>query len=145
MTTAIQFILIGLSVGAIYALGAAGMIVVYRGSGIINFASGAVGMVGAYAFWILHDNDGWGFTEAFILSIALCMAIGLAVQLLVMHPLRSSSPLTRLLATLGVLTTLSSLVSIKYPEQAQVVSSSLPVRAVHIWSISIGIDRLAII
>jgi sulfate-transporting ATPase len=48
-----QFALIGLAGGGAYALVALGVVAVYRGSGVLNFAQGAIGMVGSYVFWDL--------------------------------------------------------------------------------------------
>src|SRR5260370_644474 len=48
MTNFIQFAIFGLGAGAVYALLAQGVIAVFRGSGVLNFAHGAFAMVGAY-------------------------------------------------------------------------------------------------
>ena len=48
----IRFALLGLGAGAVYALAAQGMVLVYRGSGVLNFAHGAIGMVGAFCFYL---------------------------------------------------------------------------------------------
>ena len=48
MEEVIRFALLGLGIGAPYALASQGLIVIYRGSGVLNFALGAIGMVGAY-------------------------------------------------------------------------------------------------
>ncbi|MBF9641261.1 branched-chain amino acid ABC transporter permease, partial [Streptococcus pseudopneumoniae] len=59
MTTLLQVLVTGLGLGATYALFAQGIVLVYRGSGIVNFAQGALGMLAAYlAFIELHDNAG---------------------------------------------------------------------------------------
>ena len=46
----IEFAVLGLSVGSLYAIVALGGVVIYRGSGVINFAQGAITLVGAYAY-----------------------------------------------------------------------------------------------
>ncbi|MBP1633009.1 MAG: putative branched chain amino acid transporter ATP-binding protein, partial [Acidobacteria bacterium] len=47
----LRFAIIGLGAGAVYALSAVGIVMVYRGSGVVNFAHGAIGMVGAFIFY----------------------------------------------------------------------------------------------
>src|SRR2546430_17673167 len=47
MQEVIRFALLGFGVGALYALASLGLIVIYRGSGVLNFALGAIGMAGA--------------------------------------------------------------------------------------------------
>ena len=44
----IRFALLGFGIGALYALASQGLMVIYRGSGVLNFALGAIGMVGVY-------------------------------------------------------------------------------------------------
>src|SRR5215467_15392039 len=59
-----QFALLGLGTGAIYALLGQGIVVIYRGSGTVNFAHGAMAMVGAFLFWELRSNHGLPFPAA---------------------------------------------------------------------------------
>ena len=48
MAQAIQFAILGLGAGAAYTLLAQGIVLIYRGSGIVNFAHGAIAMFGAF-------------------------------------------------------------------------------------------------
>ena len=57
----ILFAVLGLGAGALVASIALGVVLVYRGSGIINVAMGAIAMVAAYIFWALR-TDYFGFT-----------------------------------------------------------------------------------
>jgi len=65
----IRFALLGLGIGATYALASQGLIIVYRGSGVLNFALGAIGMAGAYVWWELNTNQGWAFLPALIAGV----------------------------------------------------------------------------
>ena len=58
MSDVFLFALLGLGLGALYALASQGLIVIYRGSGVLNFAHGAIGVVGAYLHWELKVRDG---------------------------------------------------------------------------------------
>ncbi len=58
MEEVIRFALLGFGIGALYALASQGLIVIYRGSGVLNFALGAIGMVGVYVQWELHRQPG---------------------------------------------------------------------------------------
>lgn len=142
MDVALQFALLGLGAGALYGLAALGLVIVYRGSGVINFAHGAIGLYGALLFYELHDVRGWSFATAVVPSLLLCAALGVAVQVLVMWPLRNSSGLTRLLATLGVLSVLQGAASLRYKEETIFVDASLPRSPVKILGASVGADRL---
>ena len=63
MQQILLFILLGLGSGALIAGIALGVVLTYRGSGIINLATGAMAMLAGYAFWALRTGE-LGFTLA---------------------------------------------------------------------------------
>ena len=79
------------------------VLVTYRGSGIINLGTGAVAMVAAYAFFALRTGY-FGPVFPTIPAIAITMSaailVGVLSELLVFRPLRTSSPLAKLVASL---------------------------------------------
>jgi sulfate-transporting ATPase len=142
----IRFALLGLGIGATYALASQGLIIVYRGSGVLNFALGAIGMAGAYVWWELHANQGWAFLPALIAGVLFAAVIGGLVHLLIMRPLRHSAPLVRVIATLGVLITIQSIAILRYTATSKFVPSALPTDIVHIHNtIVISADRLILL
>ncbi len=75
MNTLLPFLVVGISVGAIYALSGVGLVVLYRASGVVNFAYGALGGLAAMVCWQVIDLDyaewmGWvaGIASATLLS-----------------------------------------------------------------------------
>ncbi|MBK5219377.1 MAG: ATP-binding cassette domain-containing protein [Thermoleophilia bacterium] len=146
MEEVIRFALLGLGIGATYALASQGLIIIYRGSGVLNFALGAIGMAGAYAWWELTANQGWAFLPALIAGVAFSAIIGALVHLLIMKPLRHSAPLVRVIATLGVLITLQAIAVLRYTATSKFVPSDLPTDIVDIsGSIVISADRLILL
>src|SRR5438132_14003632 len=99
MQEVIRFALLGFGVGSLYALGALGLIVIYRGSGVLNFALGAIGMAGAYLWYELRVIHGWAFGPAVVVGVLFSMVIGALTHLLLMRPLRRASPMVRVIAT----------------------------------------------
>ena len=61
-----QFLVTGLSLGGVYALSGVGMIVLYRATGVLYLAFGAVGAMGALVAWQLINHAGVGFWPASI-------------------------------------------------------------------------------
>lgn len=102
MADFIQFVLLGLGTGSIFALVALGLVLVYRGSGVVNFSQGAIALSGAAFFY--ETNQRAPVLVALLAAVVGCAIIGALIQLLVMRPMRGSSPLARLIATLGLLT-----------------------------------------
>jgi ABC-type branched-subunit amino acid transport system ATPase component/branched-subunit amino acid ABC-type transport system permease component len=142
----IRFALLGLGIGATYALASQGLIIVYRGSGVLNFALGAIGMAGAYVWWELNTNQGWAFLPSLIAGVLFAAVIGGLVHLLIMRPLRHSAPLVRVIATLGVLITIQSIAILRYTATSKFVPSALPTDIVHIHNtIVISADRLILL
>jgi ABC-type branched-subunit amino acid transport system ATPase component/ABC-type branched-subunit amino acid transport system permease subunit len=148
MNEFLKFGLLGLGLGGIYALAAQGIVLVYRGSGVLNFAHGAMAAVGAFAY-VEAADAGWGTTPSVVAGIACAAAVGALVQLLVMRPLRTASPLTRLVATLGVLTVLQAALigwPFNFGDTQRFVSGFLPAHFVDFGNgISVGADRLWIL
>ena len=70
----LRLTVLGLCTAAIFALAASGLVLTYTTTGIFNFAHGAIGMLGAFAYWQLHVDWGWP------------VPIALAVVLLVLAP-----------------------------------------------------------
>ena len=102
MLTLFILIVLGLAAGSAYSLTAFGMILVYRGSGVVNFASGAIATVGTFVFYDLADTHGTPWPIAMVVGTAVSGALGAATHLLIMKPMRKTSQLTRTIATLGV-------------------------------------------
>lgn len=110
MNEFLQQIINGLSLGAIYALIALGYTMVYGVLRFINFAHGDVFMLGAFAGYFLSPlvnkllpaQSYVGGVIVLILSMAVCAAIGILIELLAYRPLRSRPRLTMLITAIGV-------------------------------------------
>ena len=132
MTDFIRFALLGLGTGGIYALLGLGLVVIYRGSGVINFAQSGFALVGAYLTYRLHVLDGHGIFVSLGAAVLCCAVLGVAVHWLVMRPLRTASPLARVIATLGVLTVLTQAVVLKFGAKQVITESPVPTDALHL-------------
>jgi len=148
MNEFLKFGLLGLGLGGIYALAAQGIVLVYRGSGVLNFAHGAMAAVGAFAY-VEAADAGWGTAPSVVAGIMCAAVVGALVHLLVMRPLRTASPLTRLVATLGVLTVLQAALvgwPFNFGDTQRFVSGFLPAKFVDFGDgITVGQDRLWIL
>ena len=122
----LRFALLGLGAGGLYALGAQGIVLIYRGSGVINFAQGAMGMIIAYTYYDLRDESGWAWYLAMLTCIVMAAAMGVLMHLLIMRPLRKATVLSRMIATLGVLLFLRELALRRWTSAVRVVRSDLP-------------------
>jgi ABC-type branched-subunit amino acid transport system permease subunit/ABC-type branched-subunit amino acid transport system ATPase component len=97
-----QMIFSGLIAGMTYAVFAAGFVLVYRCTGVLNFAQGEIGAFGAALLALLVVNYDIPYWFALALVIAACALIGTAIELSVVRRLFSSPRLVLLIATLGI-------------------------------------------
>ncbi|MFN8037469.1 MAG: ATP-binding cassette domain-containing protein [Acidimicrobiia bacterium] len=142
----VRFAVLGLGAGAVYALAAQGIVLVYRGSGVLNFAHGAIGMVGAFVFYNQREG-GTPTWLAWVMALGLGAAIGVAFHLGVMRPMRRAPALARLIATLGLLTVLLGFGEARWGETPKLVQKLLPTAdTVTFWDdVVLGKDRLVIL
>jgi ABC-type branched-subunit amino acid transport system ATPase component/ABC-type branched-subunit amino acid transport system permease subunit len=122
----VQFALLGLGTGAIYALLGQGIVVIYRGSGIVNFAQGAMAMVGAFLYWELRTERGWPLPIALMTAVGAIAAVGAMMHLLVMRPMRHSSSLARVIATLGLASVLTAGATLVWGPSQRIVDTDVP-------------------
>jgi sulfate-transporting ATPase len=123
----IQFLIIGLGAGAAYALFAQGAVVIYRGSGLVNFAQGAIGTFAAYiAFVDLQDEQGWSILPASVAAVVVAGLVGFAFQALILRALRGAAAIVRVIATIGLLGLLQAIVLKRYGAANRPIDSFLP-------------------
>lgn len=101
MPDLLPFLISGLGVGAVYALSGVGLVVLYRSSGVLNFAFGALGAVAAYVAWSALDRD-WPLALAALAAVATSVAISLAYGRLLAPRLAEREPTVRSIGTLGL-------------------------------------------
>jgi branched-chain amino acid transport system permease protein len=94
------FIISGLSTGAIYVLSGIGLVVLFRASGVLNFAQGALGAVGALIAWTIIDAGGAQWI-GWIAGILTATVLSLVYGRLIAPRLAHSDPIVRAVATLG--------------------------------------------
>lgn len=101
MPDLLPFLISGLGVGAVYALSGVGLVVLYRSSGVLNFAFGALGAVAAYVAWSALDR-GWPLGLAALAAVAMSVAISLAYGRLLAPRLAGRETTVRSIGTLGL-------------------------------------------
>ena len=95
-----QFLLTGLTIGAIYALVALGFAIIYNASHVINFAQGEFVMIGGMATVSLIQL-GVPMLLAIPLAVLAAVAVGMALERFAIEPARGASPVTLIIITIG--------------------------------------------
>ena len=91
----------GLLSGVMYALVAIGFVLIYKTSGVLNFAQGAMVLFAALTFVSLTER-GFPFIAAIVVTLFAMTLLGFAVERAVLRPLANRSPMTLFMATLGL-------------------------------------------
>ena len=102
MVKLIQTLISGLSLGSIYALIALGYTMVYGIAKMLNFAHGDVIMVGAYAVITTVLTANFPPLVGILVSILVCVVLGVTIEFLAYRPLRQAPPLSVLITAIGV-------------------------------------------
>jgi branched-chain amino acid transport system permease protein len=138
------FALLGLGTGALIAGIALGVVLFYRGSGVINLATGAIAMLAGYSFWSLRTGTfGADLPTAPALAITLVVIVvfGVLMELLAFRPLQAASPLAKLAASLGVLLTLQAAMLLSFGTASKPQPAVLPSDLVEVLGVSVPVDR----
>jgi branched-chain amino acid transport system permease protein len=94
-------LVIGVIAGAGYGLVALGLVLIYKSSGVFNFAQGEFGTVAVFALYLAHAN-GLSYGLALVVGLVVALVMGLLTERLVVRPLFSAPRVTLLVATAGV-------------------------------------------
>lgn len=144
----LQFVIAGLVLGGIYAIASAGLVITYTSSGILNFAFGAMAYVVARFYYYLHTQQAWSIPAAGALSILIAAPVlGVLLYAILFRHLRLSSPLTKVVATIGLSVALPSLATLIFGSAAIQEAPGLapePVRVFHFLGVPVTLDQVVV-
>jgi branched-chain amino acid transport system permease protein len=144
MQNLLLFSLLGLASGAMIASIALGVVLSWRASGTINIAAGAVVMVAGYLFWCLrtgHFGPALTTAPALIITLVLMAVLAVVVELVAVRPLRSASPLARLVASVGVLLLMQALVQLVFGTAPLDSPRVLTGQVVHVFGVTVPVAQ----
>ncbi len=159
MTAFLTILLAGLGSGAAYAALSLGLVITYKGTGVINFAAGAMGAWSGYVCSQLRSGGTLVFPVVFIhpsvhlarqvpllpallISLITGVLLGLAVHALVFRPLRSAPALAKVVASAGVMLALQALIVQRFGSSTVIVAPILPSGSLAVGGVSIPQDVL---
>src|ERR1035441_2595686 len=139
------FIVIGLALGGVYALSGVGMVVLYRATGVLNLAFGAVGGMGAFIAWTLINRAGFPSGIAYVICVLFGGVATLGYGLVFGPVLAARDPLVKAVATLGLALILLGLMAwlwsgLAYSESLPTDGTGFTVGSVQVdWTQVIGV------
>jgi branched-chain amino acid transport system permease protein len=142
VSDALQLLIAGLSLGSVYALICLGFVVIYRATGVINFAQGGLVVLGAYLTHQAVVAWGWPFAVAVLAAMAGVAAFGLLLERLVLRPMVGQPVFAVILMTLGVLFVLEQLCAMLWGYDVLMLGDPWGVRTLTVAGASVRIAHL---
>ena len=115
----------GLLAGVMYSLVALGFVLIYKASGVFNFAQGAMVFFAALTFVSLTER-GWNFWLALVVTLAVMVLLGLVTERVVLRPLINQPPITLFMATIGLTFVLEGLSQLLWGSQPHGLELGIP-------------------
>jgi branched-chain amino acid transport system permease protein len=144
MDQVLLFALLGLGSGALIAGIALAVVLTYRGSGIINIATGGVAMLAGYSFWSLKTGEygtEFGTAPALMITLVITLLIGALIELVAFRPLRNAAPLAKLVSSLGVLLVAQASMLLAFGTSQKPQPSIFPSDTVEVFGSVVPVDR----
>jgi branched-chain amino acid transport system permease protein len=132
------FLVLGLALGGVFAMSGVGLVVLYRATGVLNLAYGAIGAVGALITWSLLDRTGTPEWAAYLVCVLFGGLATLVYGTIFGPPFAARDPLVKATATLGFLLILLGLMQWVWGRDAHGIT--LPTTR---WNYQIGEVRVS--
>ncbi|GAA11427.1 branched-chain amino acid ABC transporter permease/ATP-binding protein [Gordonia alkanivorans] len=159
MTQDIQFLLLGLGNGAVYAALALALVMTYRSSGVVNFATGAIALYIAYTYAYLRDGElllipipGFpktidlggplGLAPAMVIALLIAAGLGALLYLCVFRMLRTAPATAKAVASIAVMLVIQALLAARVGTSPVSVDAILPTDIIEIGDIRVPADRV---
>jgi branched-chain amino acid transport system permease protein len=115
----------GLLAGVMYALVALGFVLIYKASGVFNFAQGSMVFFAALTFVVMVEK-GVNFWLALAITLAVMVVLGMLTERIVLRPLINQPPITLLMATIGLTFVLEGLSQLAFGSQPHGLELGIP-------------------
>ncbi|WP_134325358.1 ABC transporter permease [Cumulibacter soli] len=154
MATFLEFAVLGLGLAAVYIGLGTGLQLVYRATGIVNFAQGAMGMWGAYVYAQLQKNgelvlpfatfelDDPGVSLSLLIALVVAVVLGILAHYLVFRPVRRAPALAQVVVSIGLMVILQALATIQFGPNHLNVDAILPRGSIELFGANLATPEL---
>jgi branched-chain amino acid transport system permease protein len=138
-----QQVVSGLSSGGVYASLALAIVIIYRSTGVVNFAQGEMATFATFIAWSLMNH--MSYWPAFALTCVIAFAGGVVVERVVIRPVEGTSVLTIVIVTLGLALVFNGASSWIWGAQVKSFESPFSTRPIHVAGVAFSIQDIGII
>ena len=139
MSEFLQFTLGGVGFGMVYAAIGLSLVLIWRGTRVLNYSQGGMAMFTTYVAWVVISHTG-NYWLGFVLALASGLILGAILERTVVRPTVGKSPLNSVIVTIGLLIFLEGLAGIIYGGQYRSFPAAYSVRGLKIGTFSLGIS-----
>lgn len=134
----------GVSAGVIYASLALAIVLIFRTTGILNFAQGEMALFSTYVTWWFVDQ-GMSVGLALALSVLVSFVGGALIERVIIRPFEKASPLVIVIATLGLFLALNSLAQVIFGTDAKQLASVFPDTVWTVGGVRIPLETVGLV
>ncbi|ACY23036.1 ABC transporter related protein [Gordonia bronchialis DSM 43247] len=158
MTDHLAFFLLGLGNGAVYAALGLALVMTFKSSGVVNFATGAVALYAAYTYAflrqgvLLHPIPGFdaridlggrlGVGPALAGAVVIASVLGILLYLIVFRPMRSAPVLAKAVASIGLMLVIQALLALRVGADAPTVGPIFAPQSFRVGDATVPTDRI---
>lgn len=153
MTEHLAFLTLGLGNGAVFAALGLALVMTYKSSGVVNFATGAIALYAAYTYAYLRQGEflnpipgfpatidlggKWPVLPALIVAVLVAALLGVILYLIVFRPLRAAPALAKAVAAIGVMLVLQALLALRIGADSPTVGRIFPSETIRIGDVAV--------
>ena len=140
MVEFLQFTLSGVAFGMIYAAVALSLVLIWRGTRLLNYAQGGMAMFTTYvAIEVIYRTG--SYWAGFVIALAAGIVLGVACQLAVIRPTMNKPPLNAVIVTIGLLILIEGLAGIFFGGQYRSFPTAFSQAGLKIGGTPLGVSR----
>lgn len=139
-----QQVVSGLASGGTYATLAVAIVLIYRATGVVNFAQGELAMFSTFVAWTLTEH-GLSYWPAFALTVLASLAGGIVIERVAIRPVERASVLTVAMVTIGLFFLVNGAAFWIWSPEVKSMPSPFSTRPIHVAGVAFSIADLGII
>jgi branched-chain amino acid transport system permease protein len=136
----LEFTLGGVAVGMIYAAIALSLVLIWRGTRVLNYSQGGMAMFTTYVAWLVIRDTG-NYWLGFAVALASGLVLGAILERTVVRPTMGKPPMNSVIVTIGLLIFLEGLAGIIYGGQYRSFPAAFSLTGLKLGSVALGISR----
>lgn len=134
----------GIQNGVVYASLAIALVLIFRSTGILNFAQGEMALFSTYIVW-KFTSHGMPVWIAILIAMAISFVGGALIERVVIRPVERSSPLVVVIVTIGMFLAINSLTQLEFGSGQQVLPNAYPQHTWRPGGVLVNSDTLVLV